>query len=179
MHLGWRYLAGLWKNCGTGDSVYPLLLWACTLKSHREDQFWLQGLARNSRYILSVSVQLFSDIFLHKNIGLITASMSQVFTSYRGGSFCQMISNKDTSYSASSHTNLRNCIINVVPTTYTLSGRASICLRILLWKQFILAHFRVIPSEQVRPLLEILEKRFIRIMTHMQILLNEGFCMPS
>ncbi len=100
----------------------------------------------NSRYILSALVQLFSNIFLHKNIGLITVSTSQAFASYRGGSSLQMNSNKDTSYSATSHMNLRNCIINVAPTAFISSGRASICLHISLQKQFVLVHFHVIPS---------------------------------
>src|SRR5260370_1522966 len=104
----------------------------------------------NSRYILSALVQLFSDIFSHKNIGLITVSTSQAFASYRGGSSLWTNSNKDPSYSATSHVHLRNCIINIVPTAFISSSRASICLHISLRKQFILVHFCVIPSGRLR-----------------------------
>src|SRR5258708_33670539 len=133
----------------------------------------------NSRYILSALVQLFSDIFSHKNIGLITVSTSQAFASYRGGSSLWTNSNKDTSYSATSHVNLRNCIINILPTAFISSSRASICLHILHRKEFISVDFRLIPSGQSRRLLVTLERKFARIVICMRILLNEGFCMPS
>src|SRR5258707_12037505 len=139
--------------------------------------FFFSSRRRHTRYWRDWSSDVCSSDL--KNIGLITVSTSQAFASYRGGSSLWTNSNKDTSYSATSHVNLRNCIINIVPTAFISSSRASICLHILLRKQFILVHFRVIPSGQSRRLLETLERKFARIVIRMRILLNKGFCVPS
>ncbi len=105
--------------------------------------------------------------------------MSWVFASYRSGLSLQTNSNEDTDCSVSLHANLRIYTISIVPTAFTLSSRAFIYLPILLWKQSMLDCFHVILSGQLRQLLAILEMKFARIMTHMQILLNKGFYVPS
>src|SRR6266567_2788199 len=105
--------------------------------------------------------------------------MSQAFGSYRSGLSLQMNSNEDIDCSASLHMNLRIYIISIVPTAFTLSNRAFICLLTLLRKQSALDHSHVILSGQLRWLLGILETKFARIVTHMRILLNEGFYVLS
>src|SRR6267154_1645267 len=133
----------------------------------------------NSKSILLVLAQLFSGIFSRKNTGLIIVSMSQAYRSCRSGSSLRMTSNEDTSYSASSHVNLRICIISVDPTAFTSSVKAFTCLLTSLRKQFALGRFLVILSGRSRALLETLERKFDRIVTHMRISLNKGSCVPS
>jgi hypothetical protein len=133
----------------------------------------------NSSFILSALVQPFSDISSHKNTGITTVSMSLVFASCRSGSSLQMISNEDIDCSASLHANSSSYIINVMLTASTSSDRAFTCSLILHPKRPMLGHFPVILSGRLRRLSEILKMRFARIETHMQTLLNEGFCVPN